>query len=58
MLVLESASGKGFAFPKHYKIYGLIIPLRDNGDGEMKCGKLRTYLLKALLTIAERIAEV
>jgi len=51
-MVLESASGKGFVFPKRFKAYGLIIGLNSKG----KVGT-RGYLLKWLLTIAERIAE-
>lgn len=52
IMVLESASGKGFVFPKRFKAYGLIIGLNSKG----KVGT-RGYLLKWLLTIAERIAE-
>jgi hypothetical protein len=55
MLILESASGKGFSFPKHYKVYGLIIPTDATGQNE---NALKGYLLKWWLTIAERIAEL
>jgi hypothetical protein len=54
IMVMESASGKPFTFPKRYRIYGLVIP--TNPDGSVN-GILKSYLLKVLITIAERIAE-
>ena len=54
IMVMESASGRGFVFPKRYRTYGLVIP--TNPDGSVH-GILRSYLLKFLMTIAERVAE-
>jgi len=49
LMVYESVSGKGFVFPKKYRVYGLVL--------RSDLGMLRRYALKALLTLAERIAE-
>ena len=49
VLVMQSASGKGFILPKSYDSYGIIIPRRIS--------KLRKQAIKMLLTVAERIAE-
>jgi hypothetical protein len=49
IMVMESASGRGFIMPKNYDVYGLIVPRNIN--------KIRRTLIKLLASIAERIAE-
>jgi hypothetical protein len=44
---------KWHALPKHYKCYGLFIPMDEHG----RVNAVKEYLLKFLLTLAERIAE-
>jgi len=53
LLVLESASSRGFVLPKRYRTYGLFIPVGDDG----KAAVWKRIILKCLLTIAERVAE-
>jgi hypothetical protein len=49
VLVMQSASGKGFILPKSFDSYGLIIPRGIN--------RFRRQAIKMLMTLAERIAE-
>jgi hypothetical protein len=51
VMVLESASGKGFILPKDYFTYGLIIDVNSHFY------EVKKHLLKFLMTVAERIAE-
>jgi hypothetical protein len=53
IIVLEPASGRQFIMPKHYQIYGLIIPTDMRGYTH----PIKSVLLKYLMTLAERIAE-
>jgi len=49
VMVLESASGRGFVVPKRYRTYGVVF--------SQDVGVIKKHVLKALLTLAERIAE-
>jgi hypothetical protein len=54
MIMLESASGRGFILPKRYYSYGLFIPANDEGEVPL----WKRMILKIVLTMAERVAEV
>ena len=54
LMVLESASGKGFVLPKRYMTYGLFIPVGVDGQPPI----WKRIILKIMMSIAERIAEV
>lgn len=54
MLMLESASGRGFILPKRYMTYGLFIPV--NVDGQPPIWK--RIILKLIMSFAERVTEV
>jgi hypothetical protein len=54
MIVMESASGRGFLLPTHYRSYGLFIPTDERGQVNI----LKAGILKFWMTIAERIAEL
>ena len=53
IMIMDSASGRKFALPEHYLSYGIILPTNERGlVNPLKCG-----IVKALMTLAERIAE-
>ena len=54
MILLRSASGRGFLLPKRYMTYGLFIPVGIDGQAVI----WKRIILKLWMTIAERIAEV
>ena len=46
-------TGKYITLPENYKSYGLFIPVNKEG----RANPFKEYIVKYLLTLAERIAE-
>lgn len=54
MMILYPPKGKWFALPDNYLSYGIMIPTNEKG----LVNPLKAGIVKTLMTIAERIAEL